>query len=219
MFDLIQAQSIRSVAPTRLPGASVSSRACRSRRAQAVGRAHRASSAQRTLDERALHDLESALLTADVGVAATGAPSRRHEGALPAVGTRCRPRAILRASLSALLAGRSRAPLRVSDARPFVIMLAGVNGAGKTTSIGKLAKWFAAQGLAVLLAAGDTFSRRRARAARRLGRAQRRRGGPAAQAAISAARDVRRRSTPPRARDIDVVLADTAGRSADAGAS
>ena len=64
----------------------------------------------------------------------------------------------------------------ISDARPFVIMLAGVNGAGKTTSIGKLARHFQGQGHSVLLAAGDTF-----RAAAReqldgLGRAQRRHG-------------------------------------------
>ena len=59
--------------------------------------------------------------------------------------------------------------------RPFVIMLAGVNGAGKTTSIGKLAKWLQQRELTVLLAAGDTF---RAAAREQLvgvGRAQRRR--------------------------------------------
>ena len=48
-------------------------------------------------------------------------------------------------------------PLVVGSERPFVIMVTGVNGAGKTTSIGKLAKWFQAQDLSVLLAAGDTF--------------------------------------------------------------
>ena len=48
-------------------------------------------------------------------------------------------------------------PLVIGPERPFVIMLAGVNGAGKTTSIGKLAKYLQGQGLSVLLAAGDTF--------------------------------------------------------------
>ena len=47
--------------------------------------------------------------------------------------------------------------LEVSRASPFVIMIAGVNGSGKTTSIGKLAKWLQSQGKTVLLAAGDTF--------------------------------------------------------------
>ena len=48
-------------------------------------------------------------------------------------------------------------PLVVGADRPFVIMVTGVNGAGKTTSIGKLAKWLQSQGHSVLLAAGDTF--------------------------------------------------------------
>jgi fused signal recognition particle receptor len=89
-------------------------------------------------------------------------------------------------------------------------MLAGVNGAGKTTSIGKLAKWLQAQGLSVLLAAGDTF---RAAAREQLeiwGKRNgvhvvaQRGGDPAAVMfdAIAAA----------RARGVDVVLADTAGR-------
>ncbi len=101
-------------------------------------------------------------------------------------------------------------PLTVSDARPFVIMLAGVNGAGKTTSIGKLAKHLQAQGLSVLLAAGDTF---RAAAREQLAVWGERNGvavisqqggDPAAVMfdAIAAA----------KARGIDVVLADTAGR-------
>ena len=45
----------------------------------------------------------------------------------------------------------------MKNAQPFVILIAGVNGSGKTTSIGKLAKWLQAQGASVLLAAGDTF--------------------------------------------------------------
>ena len=94
--------------------------------------------------------------------------------------------------------------------QPFVIMLAGVNGAGKTTSIGKLAKFFQAQGKSVLLAAGDTF---RAAAREQLAIWGERNqvaviaqqgGDPAAVIfdAIQAA----------RARNIDIVLADTAGR-------
>ena len=101
-------------------------------------------------------------------------------------------------------------PLEISHHRPFVIMIAGVNGAGKTTSIGKLAKYFQAQGKSVLLAAGDTF---RAAAREQLQSWGQRNGvtvvsqvsgDPAAVVfdAISAA----------RARGIDIVLADTAGR-------
>ncbi len=101
-------------------------------------------------------------------------------------------------------------PLNVDSAKPFVIMLAGVNGAGKTTSIGKLAKYYQAQNKKVLLAAGDTF---RAAAREQLAQWGKKNevtvvmqdsADPAAVIfdAISAA----------RARDIDVVLADTAGR-------
>jgi fused signal recognition particle receptor len=48
-------------------------------------------------------------------------------------------------------------PLLVSESKPFVILAVGVNGVGKTTTIGKLASRFRSQGLSVLLAAGDTF--------------------------------------------------------------
>jgi fused signal recognition particle receptor len=106
-------------------------------------------------------------------------------------------------------------PLDTSTAEPFIIMLAGVNGAGKTTSIGKLAHYFQGQGKTVLLAAGDTF---RAAAREQLiawgernhvdviaqENSGQQKGDPAAVIfdAINAA----------KARGIDIVLADTAGR-------
>jgi fused signal recognition particle receptor len=65
-------------------------------------------------------------------------------------------------------------PLDVSGHKPFVIMIAGVNGAGKTTSIGKLAKYFQSQGKSVLLAAGDTFRAAAREQLGNLGRAQQR---------------------------------------------
>ncbi len=69
------------------------------------------------------------------------------------------PAALKRAlqdELRALLAPLERR-LDLTRAKPLVIMIAGVNGSGKTTSIGKLAKWLQGQGRSVLLAAGDTF--------------------------------------------------------------
>jgi fused signal recognition particle receptor len=101
-------------------------------------------------------------------------------------------------------------PIDFASHRPFIIMIAGVNGAGKTTSIGKLAKQFQGEGRSVLPAAGDTF---RAAAREQLTTWGERNGitviaqesgDPAAVVfdAINAA----------RARGIDVVLADTAGR-------
>jgi fused signal recognition particle receptor len=163
----------------------------------------------KALSESTLEELESALLTADVGVPATERLLADLRARWKRAGAEADPQALLKTSLTDLLRPLER-PLVIGLQRPFVIMLAGVNGSGKTTSIGKLAKWLQAQGLSVLLAAGDTF---RAAAREQLeiwGRRNgvhvvaQRGGDPAAVMfdAIAAA----------RARGADVVLADTAGR-------
>ncbi len=101
-------------------------------------------------------------------------------------------------------------PLVVGAARPFVIMIAGVNGAGKTTSIGKLAKFLQAEGHSVLLAAGDTF---RAAAREQLAVWGERNGvAVIAQQGGDAAAVMFDAIGAAKARGIDVVLADTAGR-------
>lgn len=163
------------------------------------------------IDEDLMEELETALLMADCGVDAT-------QFLLAELRTRIKKdklespaqlRDALAASLKILLAPLER-PLDTSSHNPFIIMVAGVNGAGKTTSIGKLAKHFQSQGKSVLLAAGDTF-----RAAAReqlmvwgerngIAVIAQESGDPAAVVfdAVSAA----------RARGIDIVLADTAGR-------
>jgi len=164
---------------------------------------------RKALSEESLEELETALLGADVGVAATERLLDDLRARWKRADSTADPRAVLKASLTELLSPLER-PLVVGSERPFVIMLAGVNGAGKTTSIGKLAKYLQAQGLSVLLAAGDTF---RAAAREQLevwGERNKvhviaqRGGDPAAVMfdAVAAA----------RARGIDVVLADTAGR-------
>jgi fused signal recognition particle receptor len=163
------------------------------------------------IDNELLDDLETTLLMADCGVDATHwllaelkAAVKRDKLETPA-----QLRSALTKSLQTLLAPLEQ-PLDASGHQPFVIMIAGVNGAGKTTSIGKLAKHFQSQGKSVLLAAGDTF---RAAAREQLTAWGERNdvmviaqesGDPAAVVfdAINAA----------RARKIDVVLADTAGR-------
>ena len=163
------------------------------------------------VDDELLDELETLLLSSDVGIDATAhllaelkARAKRDQ-----IDT---PEGIQQALADALheLLLPLELPLTISEKRPFVIMIAGVNGAGKTTSIGKLAKHFHAQGLSVLLAAGDTF---RAAAREQLQTWGERNqvtvisqesGDPAAVIfdAIAAA----------KARGIDVVLADTAGR-------
>jgi fused signal recognition particle receptor len=164
---------------------------------------------RRELDDEALDALESALLTSDIGVAATAHLLADLKARYRRAGADADARALLRESLLALLAPIDT-PFAVGPERPYVIMIAGVNGAGKTTSIGKLAKWLQQQGLSVLLAAGDTF---RAAAREQLEVWGERNGvaviaqaggDPAAVAfdAVGAA----------KARGVDVVLADTAGR-------
>ena len=165
--------------------------------------------ARRKLDEEALEELETALLTGDVGVDATAHLLADLQARWKRAGDDADPRSELAGAMADLLAPLER-PLVIGPERPFVIMLAGVNGAGKTTSIGKLAKWLQQQNLSVLLAAGDTF---RAAAREQLSVWGERNnvaviqqsGGDAASVmfdAIGAA----------KARGIDVVLADTAGR-------
>jgi fused signal recognition particle receptor len=163
------------------------------------------------VDDELLDDLETLLLSSDVGLDATQhllyhLKMRAKRDRLDT------PEAIQRA-LSDIFYELLRPleeALDVAAHRPFIIMIAGVNGAGKTTSIGKLAKHFQAQGRSVLLAAGDTF---RAAAREQLQSWGERNqvtvisqqsGDPAAVIfdAIAAA----------RARGIDIVLADTAGR-------
>jgi len=161
------------------------------------------------LSEEAVDELRSALLGADVGIPATEHLLDELVARWKRAGADLDTRGVLKSALVELIAPLEQ-PLVIGSARPFVIMLAGVNGAGKTTSIGKLAKYLQGQGLSVLLAAGDTF---RAAAREQLETWGARNniqviaqhgGDPAAVMfdAISAA----------RARRIDVVLADTAGR-------
>jgi fused signal recognition particle receptor len=101
-------------------------------------------------------------------------------------------------------------PLIAEDRKPFVILLCGVNGAGKTTSIGKLAKHFQSQGKSVLLAAGDTF---RAAAREQLMEwGSRNNVTVIAQQSGDAAAVIFDAIHAAQARGIDVVLADTAGR-------
>jgi fused signal recognition particle receptor len=101
-------------------------------------------------------------------------------------------------------------PLRVDAHKPFVIMIVGVNGAGKTTSIGKLAKHLQDQGLSVLLAAGDTF--RAAAREQLMAWGVRNSISVISQQSGDAAAVIYDAVQAAQARKIDVVLADTAGR-------
>jgi fused signal recognition particle receptor len=113
----------------------------------------------RQIDAAILEELETRLITADVGVEAT---ERILEGLRQRVARHelSDARALITALREAIVGILTpvASPLRIDAThRPFVILVVGVNGSGKTTTIGKLARRCAAEGRSVLLAAGDTF--------------------------------------------------------------
>lgn len=164
-----------------------------------------------SVDADLLDELETTLLMADCGVDAT----RYLLAELKARFKRDRieqPADLQRALSDALLGLLQplEQPLDVGAHKPFVIMVAGVNGSGKTTSIGKLAHFFQTQGKSVLLAAGDTF--RAAAREQLVAWGARNNVGVIAQDGGDPAAVVYDAVMAAKARNIDVVLADTAGR-------
>lgn len=164
------------------------------------------------VDAELLEELEDLLLMGDVGVEATQhlTATLKQKAKESKLETPEAIRAALADALVELLQPLEK-PLEIPDSqKPFIIMLAGVNGAGKTTSIGKLAKYFQQQGKQVLLAAGDTF---RAAAREQLMEWGERNGvAVIAQESGDPAAVVFDAVNAAKARGIDVVLADTAGR-------
>ena len=167
---------------------------------------------RRRLDDEALFELEELLISSDMGVGLAGevtAALRRtrfnQEVAPEEV------RAALADEVIRLIEPVTR-PLRIDRARrPFVILVIGVNGSGKTTTIAKLAKQYRDQGLGVVLAAGDTF---RAAAVEQLQIWGERIGAPvvARPAGSDAAGLAYDALVEARAEEADVLLIDTAGR-------
>ncbi|MFQ5470866.1 MAG: signal recognition particle-docking protein FtsY [Gammaproteobacteria bacterium] len=168
---------------------------------------------KKTIDDELLEEIEMILLTADVGIDAT---QKIIEGLTERVSRKQLKDSdalldALREDMLKILVPCSE-PLEIDEGKqPYVILMVGVNGVGKTTTIGKLARRFQAQGKKVMLAAGDTF---RAAAVEQLQIwgdrnnipviAQQRASDPASVMfdAIQSA----------KARGIDVLIADTAGR-------
>ena len=162
---------------------------------------------RRRVDEALYEELEAALLQADCGVAATQALLAAVRKQKPEDGAALK--AALREAVAGLLSPLQKT-LDLAGAKPMVIMIAGVNGSGKTTSIGKLAHWLQLQGKSVLLAAGDTF---RAAAREQLVAWGGRNGVPViAQASGDPGAVVFDALGAARARGSDVLIADTAGR-------
>lgn len=165
----------------------------------------------RKIDEDLLEELESTLIMADCGVEATQhlIDELRKRWKRDGLETADQLQQALAESLYGILAPLEQ-PLDVGTQSPFIIMIAGVNGSGKTTSIGKLAKYFQGQGRSVLLAAGDTF---RAAAREQLQTwGERNNVTVIAQESGDSAAVIYDAVNAAKARGVDVVLADTAGR-------
>lgn len=164
------------------------------------------------LDDDLLDELETTLITADVGVTAS---SSLVEGLRKRMKAREFADAnalltALRKALVEMLAGVEK-PLDISGHTPFVVLVVGINGVGKTTTIGKLARRYRDEGRSVILAAGDTF---RAAAVEQLKMWGERNRVPViaqGQNADSASVIFDALQTA-RARGADVLVADTAGR-------
>jgi fused signal recognition particle receptor len=166
---------------------------------------------KRKLDAAMLQEIEEVLIRADLGVdvaariaAAVGAG--RYDKAISAEDVK----AIVAAEVETVLAPVAQ-PLIITDAKPFVILVVGVNGSGKTTTIGKLAAKYRAEGRKAMIAAGDTF---RAAAIDQLKIWGERTGAPVISGApgADAAGLVFDALTAARERRADVLLVDTAGR-------
>lgn len=166
---------------------------------------------KRKLDAAMLDELEEMLIRADLGVdVAAKISAAVGEGRYDKAIAPDEVRAVVAAEVEKVLAPVAR-PLAIEGAQPFVILVAGVNGSGKTTTIGKLASRFRAEGRKVMLAAGDTF---RAAAIDQLKIWGERSGAPviAREPGSDAASLAFEALTAAKAQGADVLLLDTAGR-------
>ncbi len=167
--------------------------------------------AKRRLDQTMLDDIEDVLTRADLGVeTAARIAAAVGEGRYDKSITADEVKAVVAAEVEKVLTPVAK-PLMIKEAKPFVALVIGVNGSGKTTTIGKIAAKLRAEGRSVMLAAGDTF---RAAAIDQLniwgGRSgasviARAPGADAAGVAFDAL-------TEARGEEVDVLLIDTAGR-------
>ncbi|HEX9050977.1 MAG TPA: signal recognition particle-docking protein FtsY [Anaeromyxobacter sp.] len=168
------------------------------------------------VDDAVLADLEEVLFTADIGVktATKLLETARERVKRKELSDPAKLKAALREEVARILAldgAAPDAPLRIGAARPWVVMVVGVNGSGKTTTVGKLAAKLKAAGHSVLLGAGDTF---RAAAGEQLEIWAERVGAPVVRGKegadpASVCFEAAQRGA---AEKVDVVLCDTAGR-------
>jgi len=168
---------------------------------------------RKTIDDELLEELETQLLTADLGVDATSRiiddltqrVARKQLGDVEALFN------AMRDDMVNILEPSAKPLVIPAKQRPFVILMVGINGVGKTTTIGKLAKQFQQEGKKVMLAAGDTF---RAAAVEQLQVWGERNQIPviAQPTGADSASVIYDALEAAKARDVDILIADTAGR-------
>ena len=168
---------------------------------------------EKTIDDNLLEELESQLLSADIGIDATqtiilNLTQRMQRNQL---GNSEILFNALRDDMIDILTPSEKPLVIPEQAEPYVILMVGINGVGKTTTIGKLAKQFQSEGKSVMLVAGDTF---RAAAVEQLQVWGERNGIPvvAQQPGADSASVIFDGLQAAKARNIDVLIADTAGR-------
>ena len=168
---------------------------------------------KKTIDDSLLEELESQLISADIGIDATQSiilnltqRMRRNQ-----LGNSDLLFSALRDDMIDILSSSEQALLIPDRTQPYVILMVGINGVGKTTTIGKLAKQFQSEGKSVMLAAGDTF---RAAAVEQLQVWGERNNIPviSQQPNADSASVIFDGLQAAKARNIDILIADTAGR-------
>jgi fused signal recognition particle receptor len=167
--------------------------------------------AKRRLDQAMLDEIEEVLIRADLGVeSAARIAAAVGEGRYDKSITADEVKAVVAAEVEKVLTPVAK-PLLIGAGKPFVALVVGVNGSGKTTTVGKLAAKFRAEGRSVMLAAGDTF---RAAAIDQLNIWGGRSGASVIARApgADAAGLVFDALTQARGEEVDVLLVDTAGR-------
>jgi len=168
---------------------------------------------EKTIDLNLLEDIETQLLSADVGIDATDqiVNNLKQQFGRKQLTEPEQFMTALRQELTNILKAVDTPLVIQSEAKPFVILMVGVNGVGKTTSIGKLAKLYQSQGMSVMLAAGDTF---RAAAVDQLQVWGERNSVPVVAQASGAdsASVIFDAYQSAKAKNVDVLIADTAGR-------
>ena len=168
---------------------------------------------EKTIDLNLLEEIESQLLSADIGIDATDQIiyNLKKQLGRKQLADPEQFMAALRQELTNILEPVDVPLIVKSQPKPFVILMVGVNGVGKTTSIGKLSKLYQSQGLNVMLAAGDTF---RAAAVEQLQVWGERNSVPVVAQATGAdsASVIFDAYQSAKAKNVDVLIADTAGR-------